>query len=90
LININAYHQPGVEAGKKAASAIIGLKQKIAGVLNESGRTGMTARQIAEKTGSGNDAENTFKICEYLAANPASGIVKVSGPDAFGAVYRKV
>jgi glucose-6-phosphate isomerase len=26
LININAYHQPGVEAGKKAAANIIDLQ----------------------------------------------------------------
>ena len=28
LININAYHQPGVEAGKKAAAAVIDLQHK--------------------------------------------------------------
>ncbi len=29
LININAYHQPGVEAGKKAAAAVIDLQRKV-------------------------------------------------------------
>ena len=29
LIDVNAYHQPGVEAGKKAARDILGLSQKI-------------------------------------------------------------
>src|SRR5208283_978230 len=33
LININAYHQPGVEAGKKAAGAVIALQLKILGCL---------------------------------------------------------
>ena len=32
LININAYHQPGVEAGKKAAGAVIALQLKIIGL----------------------------------------------------------
>lgn len=29
LININAYHQPGVEAGKKAAGTVIELQKKV-------------------------------------------------------------
>ena len=35
LININAYHQPGVEAGKKAAAAVIDLQRKILNYLSE-------------------------------------------------------
>ncbi len=31
LVNINAYHQPGVEAGKKAAAVILDLQQKVSG-----------------------------------------------------------
>src|SRR6185436_10804463 len=33
LVGINAYHQPGVEAGKKAAGGVIALRQKIAAVF---------------------------------------------------------
>lgn len=33
LVNINAYHQPGVEAGKKAAGAVIDLQRKLQTVL---------------------------------------------------------
>src|SRR5581483_6625420 len=29
LIGINAYHQPGVEAGKKAAGGVIALKRRL-------------------------------------------------------------
>ena len=29
LVNINAYHQPGVEAGKKAAAAVLALQGKV-------------------------------------------------------------
>ena len=29
LVNINAYHQPGVEAGKKAAGEIIEIQRKL-------------------------------------------------------------
>ena len=29
LINVNAYHQPGVEAGKKAAAAVLDLQNRV-------------------------------------------------------------
>ncbi len=35
LINVNAYNQPGVEAGKKAANNIIKLQQDIEDLLND-------------------------------------------------------
>ena len=33
LVNINAYHQPGVEAGKKAAAEILELQARLEGLL---------------------------------------------------------
>ena len=36
LININAYHQPGVEAGKKAAGNVLEVKNSLLKLLNES------------------------------------------------------
>ena len=35
LINVNAYHQPGVEAGKKAAADVIKLQAQVLEVLNQ-------------------------------------------------------
>jgi glucose-6-phosphate isomerase len=35
LVNINAYHQPGVEAGKKAAGTVIDLQKKVQSRLIE-------------------------------------------------------
>ena len=37
LVNINAYDQPGVEAGKKAAANIIEYQQKVRSILDEGG-----------------------------------------------------
>ncbi len=37
LVNINAYDQPGVEAGKKAAANIIDYQQKVSNLLDEGG-----------------------------------------------------
>ena len=33
LVNINAYHQPGVEAGKKAAAGVLAVQTQVVKVL---------------------------------------------------------
>ncbi len=66
LVNINAYHQPGVEAGKKAAAAVLALQLKVRGAL---GADAKTAVQIA--TATGEDAEAVFHALTHLAANDA-------------------
>jgi len=65
LVGINAYHQPGVEAGKKAAAAILALQGKVAGAL---GSSPQTAEQIAAKVGS-SEPETVYLLLEHLAAN---------------------
>jgi glucose-6-phosphate isomerase len=64
LINVNAYHQPGVEAGKKAATSIIELRKKLASALGSAPQTAEALARTAE-----GDPELTFKILEHLAAN---------------------
>jgi glucose-6-phosphate isomerase len=78
LININAYHQPGVEAGKKAAGAVIALQRKVQAYLVEKKGHALTAAQIASGLGAHDGFENVFKICEHLAAN-GRGLKKVAG-----------
>jgi glucose-6-phosphate isomerase len=81
LININAYHQPGVEAGKKAAGEVIKLQleiQKFFGTAS-TGAT-FTAREIGNRISS-SDSETIFKVCQHLAANAPSGIVRSSDPE---------
>lgn len=65
LVDINAYHQPGVEAGKKAAGAVIELQRKLLSALNASPAT---LNELAKKIGT-DDLETVFKVCEHLAAN---------------------
>jgi glucose-6-phosphate isomerase len=66
LVNINAYHQPGVQAGKKAAAKVLALQSKVIEVLKQNKGKGLTAAELAKETG---DPEMVFKICEHLAAN---------------------
>jgi glucose-6-phosphate isomerase len=89
LIGINAYHQPGVEAGKKAATSVINLQLKILEILDASGATGTTVSELAEKSGHADDVETVFRICEHLAANPSRGIKKTAGDSLFDIRYSK-
>jgi glucose-6-phosphate isomerase len=65
LVNINAYHQPGVEAGKKAAAAVLSLQGKVLGALTVSPQT---ADQVAAGVG-GADPEAVYLLLEHLSAN---------------------
>jgi glucose-6-phosphate isomerase len=76
LININAYHQPGVEAGKKAAGGVIALKLQAAAALKAADGKAFTAEQLAKQLGTPDQAELVFKILEHLAANRSSGVRK--------------
>ena len=80
LVNINAYHQPGVEAGKKAAAGILALKLKVAAHLKTNAGKSFTAPELAQAIGS-DDIETIFKTCLHLAANAETG-VKRSGEGA--------
>lgn len=89
LVNVNAYHQPGVEAGKKAAGSVLDVQLKLVAALKARGKTGATAEQLASEAAEGDD-ETAFKILEHLAANPGRGIAKAPGKTPFDAVYRWV
>jgi glucose-6-phosphate isomerase len=68
LVNINAYHQPGVEAGKKAAAAILDLQRRVVGVLRETGEP-LSLSVLAEKAGSPEQIEAIYKIVRHLHSN---------------------
>jgi glucose-6-phosphate isomerase len=90
LININAYHQPGVEAGKKAASGIIELQLKVQNYLLETKPEAHTAAEIAEALSAKERSESVFKICEHLSANSDRRIEKVRSDGALKSAYRAI
>ncbi len=87
LININAYHQPGVEAGKKAAANIVQLQIKILALLEQQPKTKLTVGEIANNINADEEIENVFKICEHLSANLDRKIQKTVGDTLFNASY---
>ena len=88
LINVNAYHQPGVEAGKKAAAAVIDIQRRMLKYLTEKRGHALTSSQLASGIGAHDDFETVFKLCEHLAANPDHGVQKTAGKTPFEATYK--
>ena len=76
LVNINAYHQPGVEAGKKAATKVIAIQQQVTEFLSGHARQPFDVAQIAKEIKAEDDIEIIFKICEHLSSNSDRKIQK--------------
>ncbi|MBT0652730.1 glucose-6-phosphate isomerase [Geomobilimonas luticola] len=73
LVNINAYHQPGVEAGKKAAGEVLALQGNILAALRRIAGKAFTAEELAAELGE-EETETVFRILLHLAANPDHGV----------------
>lgn len=86
LIQINAYHQPGVEAGKKAAGGILALQKRILNYLQNHSGQFFTVTEIISETQSEEDPRIAYKILESLVFNQR-GIVKQSGTTPFDSSY---
>ena len=87
LIGINAYHQPGVEAGKKAATAVIALRGKIVAALKAAPGQSFTAESLAAQLGESARTELVFKILDHLAANPDNAVAKTPKRPWFESTY---
>lgn len=69
LVNINAYHQPGVEAGKKAATTVlVALAQAMAQLQANPGRA-FTPDALADAIGMPDRAETLYHALAHRAAN---------------------
>jgi glucose-6-phosphate isomerase len=78
LIDVNAYDQPGVEAGKKAAARVVELQAKVMSVLTAAGQEGLDAQQVADGVGAPDDVETIYLLLERLRADPARRVTAVS------------
>jgi glucose-6-phosphate isomerase len=79
LINVNAYHQPGVEAGKKAATEFLAQLGQVRAALPASG-PGVAAEEMAAQLGI--DPEDAWHMLSHLAANGAARLASEGGPPA--------
>jgi glucose-6-phosphate isomerase len=76
IINVNAYHQPGVEAGKKAAAVILKLQSDVVKTLQEL-TAPVSLTELASKVGAPEQVEAIYKILRHLHANDRT--VKLTG-----------
>ena len=77
LVNINAYHQPGVEAGKKAATRLLQVQAAARQQLPRGGAK--TSEEIARAIDA--DPEDVFHALQHLASNDSNvQISKGEGP----------
>jgi glucose-6-phosphate isomerase len=87
LIGINAYNQPGVEAGKKAAASVLELQRKLLAALAARGAKGATCEELAATVGAEGEVETVFHLLERLAANPGRGVERRAAKEAWAATY---
>jgi glucose-6-phosphate isomerase len=88
LVNINAYHQPGVEAGKKAAATVLSLQLQILTALTAN-QTPRSAEELASAVGAPDEVETVFHVLEHLADNPDHGVQRHPGASAFDSRYSR-
>ena len=80
FIGINAYHQPGVEAGKKAAASVIELNLRIKKCLQDASGEALTADEIAARLDPADCPETIYKLLEFLSSKPGSPVYKKPAP----------
>ena len=85
LVNINAYHQPGVEAGKKAAERVIDLELALFECLMRRDGHPMKVDDLAMEMQAVDEVETIYKVCEHLCAN--GRLAKLPGEGPFEVQY---
>lgn len=87
LVNINAYHQPAVELGKKGAGKVISIKNAVVNFLKENPGQKYTVEELARYTGYEEETETLFKILLHLKSNPDHGIKAEEDKNIFSFKY---
>ena len=87
LLGINAYHQPGVEAGKKAASETLKIRAAALAALAKSKGKWFSARQVCEEIALEGQEELVFKVLLHVSANPGA-ITRQDSPDPELTLFR--
>lgn len=79
LIGINAYHQPGVEAGKKAAARVLELQASVLDVLRAGEGVALDIALVAERAGA-EDVREVVRLLRRLAVNRPEVVVEGTDP----------
>ena len=87
LIGINAYHQPGVEAGKKTAILYLNIKKEILKIMQSKPGKSYTPEALATELNLEINPEIIFKLLEHLCANSQKSINKIKAANFYDANY---
>ncbi len=87
LVNINAYNQPGVEAGKRAAATALQIQARCYQHLRAHPGQSFMAEELAEAIEAGNETESIFKLLQHLAANPHKHIERSEQDPVFATTF---
>lgn len=87
LVGINAYNQPGVEAGKKAAAGILQVKNALYDYLKSNPNKAFTVDGLAKVLKLKDQEELIYKLIEHMAANPEKGVVKEAQDPFYDSKY---
>ena len=74
LIGVNAYHQPGVEAGKKAATQTLEARNRAISALKKHPNRWMSPTEICQEIALVGSEELVFKVLLHASSNP--GIIE--------------
>lgn len=74
LVDVNAYDQPGVEAGKKAAAKIIDLQRRALAHLRANRGKPINAQDLAAALGEPGSAETVLHILTHFAVSGQHGV----------------
>jgi glucose-6-phosphate isomerase len=88
FIGINAYHQPGVEAGKKAAGQVIEIQRKILNCFSNNPNKLFTVNEMSQLIHCEDDIETVNKVIQHLTANKNRRVRKVQGRTFLDSKYR--
>jgi len=88
LVDINAYHQPGVETGKQAAGDVIELVVNIQHHLRSHPEQKFTATELADILRKTKNTEIVFQLLLHLAAN--GRVQKFDASSPFSASFQAI
>ena len=87
LINVNAYHQPGVEAGKKMAGEVVHLQRDLIAHLKKNAGKAFSSEELAAACNA--DPETAFHILEHVSANKDHQVSRTGGARPFESRYSR-
>ncbi len=90
LVGINAYNQPGVEAGKRAAGRVLEIQRRALMALRAEPAKEWCAEELAAHLGVEEETETLFKVLEHAAANPDHGVARSGAARPWEARYRAI